>query len=112
MDNLKRHALTQIAAAALADIKPEKPTVPFKQFQAEQLKRGIIVYREPGATRAQEMQRRKERREAEQIACAPMTLARFLRTGKYIPAGQYKNTAGVVKYGVNSRGEPVRIGRG
>lgn len=89
-----------------------KPNQTFEEYQAEQLKRGTIVYREPGATRAQEMQRRKERREAEQIACAPMTQARFLRTGKYIPAGQYKNTAGVVKYGENSRGEPVRIGRG
>lgn len=51
-----------------------------------------VVSRVKGATHKEEMQRRKERREAESANMAPMTKERFLRTGsKYIPAGRFKN---------------------
>lgn len=45
----------------------------------------------------EEMKRRKERREAEQVAAATPTREMFegktnrLKTGKYVPAGRFKN---------------------
>lgn len=56
-----------------------------------------MVMRAKGATHKEEMQRRKERRDVEHRAVAPISKemmegkTRYLKTGKYTPAGRFKN---------------------
>lgn len=74
-----------------------KKDATFKEHQAIQKKKGISVFREWGATRKEEMQRRADHREGAAISLPALTAAELrgetvrLKTGKYIPAGQWKN---------------------
>lgn len=75
----------------------KKKEMTFQEHQAHQKKKGIEVLREPGATRTEEMARRKDLREGWAIAQADLTKEMMegktlrLKTGKYVPAGRFKN---------------------
>lgn len=63
----------------------------FKEHQAQQRKKGIIVIRNPENTHKQEIARRKEDYHGYQDTMPKLVKEELTMNGKYIPAGQYKN---------------------
>lgn len=71
-----------------------------KQRQPGQLKEKPFTVRPSQYTHAQEMQRRKARRERDSANMPPLTQAimqgqtKLLKTRYYVPAGRFKNVGG------------------
>lgn len=69
----------------------------FEFHQKKQAEKGIQVLRRPGSSRKEEMARRADLREGAAISLPELTLQEMqgktmrLKTGKYIPAGRFKN---------------------
>lgn len=62
-----------------------------KEHQEQQREKGIMVLRDPENTHSEEMARRKKAYHDYQDTMPKLIKQSFLMTGKYIPAGQYKN---------------------